>query len=133
MISPTIPPSFWSGTRKPSTTERRPSDKTSNLCAGQPWLALRAAMLARLPEAPTLDMLSFLAPQEGDQGEQPRFFCDKQLVPALRNWFTLAARKRSGTVAPRLCLSPMRSPIDSLTARNLSIRMTTFPPKWTSC
>lgn len=69
-----------------------PSSDKIEPVAGQPWLPLRAAMLAKLPEAPTLDMLSFLAPQEGDQGEQPRFFCDKQLVPALRNWFTLAAR-----------------------------------------
>ncbi len=70
----------------------QPSSRNINPEAEQPWLPLRAAMLAKLPEAPTLDMLSFLAPQVGDQREQPRFFCDRQLVPVLRNWFALAAR-----------------------------------------
>jgi hypothetical protein len=68
-----------------------PSSKNIDPEAGQPWLPLRAAMLAQLPQAPTLDMLAFLAPRAGDQWEQPRFFCDRQLVPVLRNWFTLAA------------------------------------------
>jgi hypothetical protein len=39
-----------------------PSAKSVIPEAGQPWLAMRLAMLARLPESPTLAMLSFLAP-----------------------------------------------------------------------
>jgi hypothetical protein len=70
----------------------QPSKKTINPEAGQPWLALRAAMSARLPEAPTLAMLSFLSPQVGDQFEQPPFYCRRQLVPVLREWMSLAAK-----------------------------------------
>jgi hypothetical protein len=43
------------------------STKTIAPEAGEPWLALRAAMLAHLPEDATLKMLSFLAPQTGEQ------------------------------------------------------------------
>jgi hypothetical protein len=60
--------------------------------AGQPWLAMRAARLAQLPPAPTLAMLSFLAPQAGDRWEQPPFHCHRELIPVLRAWFGLAAQ-----------------------------------------
>jgi hypothetical protein len=66
--------------------------KTIDPEAGQPWLPLRAAMLARLPESPTLEMLSFLAPQLGDRNLQPPFYCVKTLVPAMRTWLDLAAK-----------------------------------------
>jgi hypothetical protein len=68
-----------------------PSTNTVNPEAGQPWLAMRAATLAQLPEGPTLAMLSVLAPQVGDQFEQPPFHCREQLVPVLREWMRLAA------------------------------------------
>ena len=83
----------------------QPSKKTINPEAGQPWLALRAAMLARLPEAPTLAMLSFLSPQVGDQFEQPPLYCDKQLVPVLREWMGLAARSTPEQHAAALLLA----------------------------
>jgi hypothetical protein len=70
----------------------QPSPKAINPEAGQPWLAMRAAMLARLPEAPTLAMLSFLAPRVGDYYEQPPLYCRRQLIPVLRKWFDLASR-----------------------------------------
>jgi hypothetical protein len=70
----------------------QPSPKTINPEAGQPWLAMRAAMLAQLPEAPTLTMLSFLAPQVGDTYEQAPLHCHRQLVPVLHKWLNLAAR-----------------------------------------
>jgi hypothetical protein len=77
--------------------------------AGQPWLAMRAAMLARLPQAPTLAMLSFLAPQptpqQGDRDEQPPFHCRKQLVPVLRTWMGLAARSAPQQHAAALLLA----------------------------
>jgi hypothetical protein len=69
----------------------QPSSKTINPEAGQPWLAMRAAMLAGLPSAPTLAMLSFLAPEVGDPNEQPPFHCERQLIPVLRPWLDLAA------------------------------------------
>jgi hypothetical protein len=62
-------------------------------------------MLARLPVAPTFDMLSFLSPQVGDYWEQPPFFCDRQLVPVLRNWFALAARATPERHAAALLLA----------------------------
>lgn len=67
-----------------------PSDKTINPEAGQRWLALRAAKLAHLPEASTLDMLAFLAPQVGDTYEQAPLHCERQLIPVLRKWLDLA-------------------------------------------
>jgi hypothetical protein len=71
---------------------REPSSDTINPEAGQPWLPLRAALIARLPERPTLEMLSFLAPQVGDPAEQPALYCNRDLVPVLRNWFALAVK-----------------------------------------
>ncbi len=68
-----------------------PSDKTINPEAAQPWLALRAAKLAGLPEGPTLDMLAFLGPQVGDAYERAPLHCEKQLIPVLRKWLDLAA------------------------------------------
>jgi hypothetical protein len=73
--------------------------------AGQPWIAMRAAMLARLPQAPTLAMLSFLAPQHGDDSEQPPFHCHKQLVPVLRTWLGLAAHSSPQQHAAALLLA----------------------------
>jgi hypothetical protein len=67
-----------------------PSSKKIDPGGGQPWLALRAAMLAGLPTATTLDMLSFLAPQVGDIYEQRPFHCERQLIPVLRKWLDLA-------------------------------------------
>jgi hypothetical protein len=66
------------------------SSMTINPEAGQPWLAARAAIRARLPEGPTLEMLSFLAPQVGDTYEQRPFHCERQLIPVLRTWLGLA-------------------------------------------
>jgi hypothetical protein len=70
----------------------QPSKNSINPEAEQPWLAMRAAMLARLPESPTLAMLSFLAPRVGDYHEQPPLYCRRQLIPVLRKWFDLASR-----------------------------------------
>ena len=67
-----------------------PSSKKVDPEAAQPWLALRAAKLAGLPTAETLDMLSFLAPQVGDTYEQRPFRCERQLIPVLRKWLDLA-------------------------------------------
>jgi hypothetical protein len=82
-----------------------PPTTTVNPEARQPWLAMRAAMLARLPESPTLAMLSFLAPQVGDHFEQPPFRCRKQLVPVLRGWMHLAARSAPEQQAAALLLA----------------------------
>jgi len=71
-----------------------PSKNTINPEAGQPWLALRAAKLAGLSEGPTLDMLSFLAPQVGDTYEQRPLDCHRQLIPVLRRWLDLADHSR---------------------------------------
>ena len=106
-----------------------PSSKDIDPEAGQPWLALRAAMLARLPEAPTLEMLSFLAPQAGDRFEQPRFFCDRQLVPVLRNWFTLAARSSPEQHAAALLVADAVADRLSDCEEFYRFRMTTFPRK----
>jgi hypothetical protein len=73
-----------------SLTYGQPSNKTIAPEAGQPWLALRAGKLARLGEGPTLDMLSFLAPQIGDTYEERPFHCHRQLIPVLRRWLDLA-------------------------------------------
>ncbi len=68
----------------------QPSSKKIDPEAGQPWLALRSAMLAGLPTTPTLEMLSFLAPHIGDTYEQRPFRCERQLIPVLRKWLDLA-------------------------------------------
>jgi hypothetical protein len=83
----------------------QPSAKVINPLAGQPWLEMRAAVLARLPKDATLDMLSFLAPQIGDYWEQPSFFCHKQLIPVLRKWFDLAAHSKPQEQAAALLLA----------------------------
>ena len=82
-----------------------PSTKTINPEAGQPSIPLRAAKLAGLPKEPTLNMLSFLAPQAGDQWEQPPFHCHKQLVPVLRKWMSLAAQSAPERHAAALLLA----------------------------
>ncbi|MGB6691753.1 MAG: hypothetical protein WBE76_28265 [Terracidiphilus sp.] len=90
---------------QPSEDYGPPSSKTVNPEAGQPWLPLRVAQLARLPEAPTLEMLAFLAPQAGDRWEQPTFQCDSQLVPVLRKWLALAAQATPRQHAAALLLA----------------------------
>jgi hypothetical protein len=82
-----------------------PSNKTINPTAGLPWIPLRAAMLAKLPSAPTLAMLSFVAPQVGEWNEQPPFHCEQQLVPILRTWMGLAARTAPEQHAAALLLA----------------------------
>jgi hypothetical protein len=91
-----------------------PSADTVDPLAGQPWLALRAAVLARLPEGPTLSMLSFLAPRSGqDWLEQPPLYCHRQLIPVMRNWLALAARAQPNQHAAAIVLADQ-------VARNLS-------------
>ena len=91
--------------KKYSSSFGQPSKDTINPEAGQPWLALRAAKLARLPEGPTLDMLSFLAPQVGEPSEQPPFHCRRQLVPFVRRWMGLAAKIQPERHAAALVLA----------------------------
>jgi hypothetical protein len=62
-------------------------------------------MLANMPQGPTLKMLSFLAPQVGGWTEQPPFHCDRDLLPVLRNWFAIAARKPATDHAAALLLA----------------------------
>jgi len=83
----------------------QPSAKSINPLASQPWLEMRAAVLAGLPKNPTLDMLSFLAPHLGDYFEQPPFYCEKQLIPVLRNWLDLAVRRKSQEQAAAILLA----------------------------
>ncbi len=82
-----------------------PSTKTINPVASLPWIPLRAAILAKLPSAPTLAMLALLAPQVGDPYEQPPFHCEQQLVPILRTWMGLAARTAPEQHAAALLLA----------------------------
>ncbi len=91
VAGPTDHPDFLLEWRWGTVDYGEPSDKTINPEAGQPWLALRAAKLAGLPQGPTLDMLSFLAPQVGDTYEQAPLYCEKQLIPVLRKWLDFAA------------------------------------------
>lgn len=69
-----------------------PPRATLNPLAGQPWVALRAAMLAGMPKEITLKMLSFLAPQVGGWIEQPPLYCHRDVVPVLRSWLAQAAK-----------------------------------------
>lgn len=82
-----------------------PSTKTINPETGQPWLPLRAAMLAKIPEDPTLEMFSFLAPQLGERNYQPPFYCVGTLVPALRTWLDLAAKSPPDRQAAAILLA----------------------------
>ena len=82
-----------------------PSKKTINPEAGQPWIPMRAALLAGLPKVPSLNMLSYLTPQVGDQWKQPPFHCHKQLVPVLRKWMNLAAQSAPEQHAAALLLA----------------------------
>jgi hypothetical protein len=74
-----------------SLTYGPPPEDTLNPLAGQPWIAAHAAMLARMPEGITLQMLSILAPQVGRWDEQPALYCHRDVVPVLRAWLSLAA------------------------------------------
>jgi hypothetical protein len=69
------------------------TERTIDPEAGQPSIPLRAAKLAGMPQQDTLTMLEFLAPRHGDLYEQPRFHCERDLVPVLRKWLALAAQK----------------------------------------
>lgn len=103
------------------------ADKTINPEAGQPWLAMRAAMLARLPSGPTLDMLSFLAPQVGDPREQAPLSCHK-LIPIVRTWLDLASRvgAEQHTAAVLLADQVLRRLGDCEEFSNLGLH---FPPE----
>lgn len=83
----------------------RPSAKLINPLASQPWLEMRAAVLAGLPKDATLDMLSFLAPRIGDYYERPPFYCEKQLIPVLRKWLDLAAHSKAQEQAAAILLA----------------------------
>jgi len=82
-----------------------PGEESIDPEAGQPWFALRAAKLARLPKGPTLDMLSILAPQNGDRSEQPPLHCRRRLVPVVRRWMGLAAKSAPKQHAAALLLA----------------------------
>jgi hypothetical protein len=69
------------------------TERTVDPEAGQPWIPLRAAKLAGMPQQDTLAMLEFLSPRHGDLYEQPGFHCERDLVPVLRKWLALAAQK----------------------------------------
>jgi hypothetical protein len=82
-----------------------PSKETLNPLAGQPWIAGHAAMLARMPQEITLQMLSFLAPQVGEWAEQPPLYCHRDVVPELRAWLALAAKAPPNQHAAALVLA----------------------------
>lgn len=82
-----------------------PSSNTIEPETGQASLPLRAAMLARLPLQPTLEMLSFLSPQVGVYWQQPPFHCERELLPVLRNWLTLASKSAPEQRAAALLLA----------------------------
>jgi hypothetical protein len=82
-----------------------PPVETINPLAGQPWIAGRAAMLARMPEEITLEMLSFLAPQAGGPQEQPPLYCHRDVVPVLRAWLALGAKASPNQHAAALVLA----------------------------
>jgi len=84
-----------------------PSSDTVNPLEYQPWVALRAAMLAGQPQGPTLRMLSFLVPQGGQWREQPPLYCHRQLIPVLRNWLALAAKAQPNQRAAALVLADL--------------------------
>jgi hypothetical protein len=83
----------------------QPSEKLINPLASQPWLEMRAAVLAGVPKDATLQMLSFLAPRIGDYYEQPPFYCEKQLIPVLRKWLDLAAHSKPQEQAAAILLA----------------------------
>jgi hypothetical protein len=95
----------WEGTTRGSLEYGQQSTKAVNPEAGQPWLPLRIAMLAQQPEGPTFAMLSFLAPQQGEEWEQPPFYCHRQLIPVLRQWMALAARSKPEQRAAAILLA----------------------------
>lgn len=95
----------WEGTTRGSLEYGGQSTKAVDPEAGQPWLPLRIAMLAHMPEDSTLTMLSFLAPQQGGEIEQPPFYCHKQLIPVLREWMALAARSKPEQQAAAILLA----------------------------
>jgi hypothetical protein len=82
-----------------------PPAKTIFPSASQPWLALQAAIQAKLPEGPTLRMLGLLVPPVGYPGEQQPLDCNKQLVPLLSDWLALAAQAPANEHAAALILA----------------------------
>lgn len=82
-----------------------PPAKTIFLSASQPWLALHAAIQAKLPEGLTLRMLGLLVPRIGYFGEQQPLDCNRQLVPVLRDWLALAAKAPASEHAAALILA----------------------------
>lgn len=82
-----------------------PPAKTIFPAASQPWLALHAAIQAKLPEGVTLRMLGLLVPRVGYPGEQPPLDCNRQLVPVLRDWLAHAARAPANEHAAALILA----------------------------
>jgi hypothetical protein len=91
--------------RAVSLQQGPPSKETLNPLAGQPWIAGHAAMLARMPQEITLQMLSFLAPQVGEWAEQPPLYCHRDVVPVLRAWLALAAKTPPNQHAAALILA----------------------------
>lgn len=79
---------LWSETKTLDYGE--PSSHGIGSDADQPWIPMRAAMLAGEPAAPTLALLSLIstAPR-GDPGERTPIVCDEKLVPALQKWMSL--------------------------------------------
>jgi hypothetical protein len=98
----------------------QPSSKNIQPEAGQPWLALRAAMLAGLPTAPTLDMLSFLAPQVGDTYERAPLHSEDNWFPCCGRGSTSRLRARRSSMPPQFC-STIECLADSGTAKNSPI------------
>jgi len=83
----------------------QPSADTIDPEVGEPWLALRVAQLAQLPQSATFAMLAFLAPRRGEQGEEPPLICSEQLTPVVRHWLRLADRSAPQQRAAALLLA----------------------------
>lgn len=89
-VEPNPPASvlFWSESRISGFGE--PSRKTVDAKADEPWIPMRAAMLAGEPAGPTLALLSLLPPPTAvDRSERTEIVCDKKLFPSLRWWMNL--------------------------------------------
>jgi hypothetical protein len=81
---------FWSGSRISGFGE--PSGKAIDAKADEPWIPMRAAMVAGEPAGPTLALLSLLPPPTAvDRSERTEIVCDKKLFPSLRWWMNLHA------------------------------------------
>lgn len=79
---------LWSESRVSGFGE--PSGKMIDARADEPWIPMRAAMLAGEPAGPTLALLSLLPPPTTvDRSERTEIVCDKKLFPSLRWWMNL--------------------------------------------